>query len=51
VHYSEANTSPLPRWAYSIHVVDGKEGVVYPRDNWLQREETEPDFGIIPAGA
>ena len=49
VHYSEGNTSPLPRWAYSIHVVDGKEGVVYPKDNWLQREEAEGDFGVIPA--
>lgn len=41
VHYSSENTSPDPRHAYSIHVVDGKEGVIYPIDNWLQRP---PEF-------
>ena len=30
------------RHAYSIHVVDGKEGVHYPKDNWLQRPEEHP---------
>lgn len=37
VHYSAENFSEKPRHAYSIHVVDGREGVVYPADNWLQR--------------
>lgn len=37
VHFSRENSSPAPRHAYSIHVVDGREGVVYPEDNWLQR--------------
>ena len=36
VHYSEGNFSPTARHAYSIHVVDGREGVTYPPDNWLQ---------------
>ena len=38
VHFSEDNTSPNTRHAYSIHVIDGKEGVKYPADNWLQRD-------------
>ena len=37
VHFSLANTSPKARHAYSIHVVDGRDGVAYPHDNWLQR--------------
>lgn len=36
VHYSEANTSAAARHAYSIHVVEGGKGTVYPADNWLQ---------------
>lgn len=39
VHFSHENVSPSTRHAYSIHVVDGKEGVDYPKDNWLQRDE------------
>lgn len=35
VHYSEDNISADARHAYSIHVIDGKEGVAYPADNWL----------------
>jgi len=42
VHYSGENSSPSARHAYSIHVVDNKEGVVYPEDNWLQRPESHP---------
>ncbi len=41
-HYSKENLSENPRHAYSIHVVDGKEGVVYPSDNWLQRPPEHP---------
>ena len=48
VHYSENNSSSAARHAYSIHVVDGKDGVVYPRDNWLQRPAGEP-FRVIAA--
>ena len=48
VHYSEGNTSPNARHAYSIHVVDGKEGVSYPKDNWLQRPHDQP-FRVIPS--
>jgi phytanoyl-CoA hydroxylase len=44
VHFSEANTSPASRHAYSIHVVEGGKGVVYPADNWLQRDD-----GAFPA--
>lgn len=42
VHYSEANTSEKSRHAYSIHVVEGKEGCRYPGDNWLQRPADAP---------
>jgi phytanoyl-CoA hydroxylase len=42
VHFSNGNNSEVPRHAYSIHVVDGKEGVVYPADNWLQRPVDQP---------
>ena len=47
VHYSAPNNSMLPRHAYSIHVVDGKEGVIYPRDNWLQKSDGSA-FSDIP---
>jgi phytanoyl-CoA hydroxylase len=33
VHYSEDNRSEDTRHAYSIHVIDGKPGVIYPKDN------------------
>ena len=42
VHFSHENNSELPRHAYSIHVVEGKEGVTYPADNWLQRPPEHP---------
>mmetsp|Transcript_27150 Transcript_27150/g.20316 ORF Transcript_27150/g.20316 Transcript_27150/m.20316 type:complete len:292 (+) Transcript_27150:59-934(+) len=42
VHYSAENTSDFPRHAYSIHIVDGRDGVSYPSDNWLQRPENFP---------
>eukprot|EP00903_Cladosiphon_okamuranus_P017434 g16058.t1 len=47
VHYSEANTSEKSRHAYSIHVVEGKEGFRYPKDNWLQRPADAP-FKELP---
>lgn len=42
VHYSKENPSPLSRHAYSIHVVEGGKGIVYPADNWLQRKGGAP---------
>jgi phytanoyl-CoA hydroxylase len=42
VHWSDANASDRSRFAYSIHVVEGAEGVAYPADNWLQREGGAP---------
>ena len=39
VHYSEANKSSRSRHAYSVHVVEGGKGVLYPEDNWLQRSD------------
>lgn len=39
VHFSHANTSAISRHAYSIHAVEGGKGVVYPRENWLQRDD------------
>jgi phytanoyl-CoA hydroxylase len=37
VHGSEANTSELPRNAYTFHLMSGESE--YPADNWLQRKE------------
>jgi phytanoyl-CoA hydroxylase len=34
VHFSHANESDVSRHAYSIHVIEGGKGVVYPEDNW-----------------
>eukprot|EP01038_Epipyxis_sp_PR26KG_P014446 gene14446-19385_t len=42
VHLSKENLSPNARHAYSIHVIDGKDGVTYPQDNWLQRPNGIP---------
>jgi phytanoyl-CoA hydroxylase len=42
VHLSKENLSEQSRHAYSIHVIEGSEGVVYPADNWLQRPEGYP---------
>lgn len=42
VHYSHANKSERSRHAYTLHVVEGGKGVVYPEDNWLQRPESDP---------
>lgn len=42
VHFSHANTSDKSRHAYSIHVIEGGKGVVYPADNWLQRSDGGP---------
>lgn len=39
VHWSAVNTSDAPRHAYTIHVIDGAEDVVYPADNWLQKSD------------
>lgn len=46
VHHSYENNSDLPRHAYTIHIIDGKEGIVYPADNWLQRPPEFP-FRIL----
>jgi phytanoyl-CoA hydroxylase len=47
VHYSAENKSNTARHAYSVHIVDGKVGVVYPVDNWLQRPPEHP-FQVVP---
>lgn len=47
VHYSAPNKSDKSRHAYSIHVVEGSEGHVYPEDNWLQRPSDTP-FQQLP---
>lgn len=41
VHYSNANSSPNSRHAYSIHVVES-HNVDYPADNWLQTTGNVP---------
>jgi len=48
VHYSDANKSSKARHAYSIHIVDGAPGFVYPTDNWLQRPPSTP-FNVVPS--
>jgi len=40
VHYSKQNTSDISRHAYSLHFIEG-DGAEYPRDNWLQRPNSE----------
>lgn len=47
VHYSACNTSPHARHANSIHAIDGREGVIYPASNWLQKSDGSP-FDPIP---
>jgi len=47
VHYSLENASAASRHAYSVHVVEGGEGTVYPKDNWLQRAPELP-FQTLP---
>lgn len=47
VHYSADNLSDKPRHAYAIHIVEGKEGVVYPKNNWLQRPPEHPFNEIV----
>ncbi len=47
VHYSAENRSAASRHAYSVHVVEGGEGTVYPADNWLQRPAQDP-FKELP---
>lgn len=47
VHYSAENRSGASRHAYSVHVVEGAAGTVYPKDNWLQRPAGDP-FRELP---
>lgn len=47
VHYSAENKSEHCRHAYSVHIVEGGNGVRYPADNWLQRPAEHP-FRVIP---
>lgn len=42
VHFSNANTSEISRYAYSIHVVEGSAGTVWSPENWLQRATPFP---------
>ena len=45
LHKSEENTSGKSRHAFSVHFVEGSEGVEYLKENWLQRRE---DFPFVP---
>ena len=47
VHFSHANTSEEQRHAYTIHIIDGSEKVIYPHDNWLQRPIEHPFRKIL----
>jgi phytanoyl-CoA hydroxylase len=39
--------SDKSRHAFSVHVIDGRPGCVYPADNWLQRPPENP-FRELP---
>jgi len=39
VHLSHDNLSGSSRHAFTLHVIEGKEGVHYPKENWLQRSD------------
>lgn len=43
VHYSDANTSSMPRHAYTLHVVES-DGAVYPESNWLLKNGSADNF-------
>ncbi|KKK14991.1 hypothetical protein P175DRAFT_0498326 [Aspergillus ochraceoroseus IBT 24754] len=36
LHKSDKNTSPRSRFAYTFHVIEGADGWVYDKRNWLQ---------------
>lgn len=38
VHFSYKNESEKRRHAYTLHLVEGKSGFTWEKDNWLQRE-------------
>lgn len=43
VHYSENNTSPYQRHAYTLHVVESRNHQ-WEKDNWLQRKDIPYNF-------
>jgi phytanoyl-CoA hydroxylase len=48
-HRSDANSSPVSRHAYTLHVIEGT--AEYPADNWLQRPDFPlRGFGTTPSG-
>lgn len=47
IHYSAENRSDKSRHAYSVHVIEGGRGCVYPSDNWLRRPAGMP-FNVLP---
>ena len=49
LHMSYENRSPRSRHAYSMHVIEGKEGVLWRPDNWLQR--SVPPEPLLPSSA
>lgn len=42
LHFSHKNTSGLQRHAYTLHILEGKEGFKYDHDNWIQRPHDMP---------
>ena len=34
IHFSKDNTSPHPRRAYALHIVEGAAGFHWQKDNW-----------------
>ena len=45
LHYSSANISEMQRHAYTLHMLEGKEGVKFSKDNWIQRVRPEDCMG------
>lgn len=47
LHFSHKNTSDLQRHAYTLHILEGKEGYKYDHDNWIQRPEDMPWTKVV----
>ena len=48
VHYSAENTSKISRHSFSMHVVEGTEGINWPANNWAIRHKGSPAGPWLP---
>eukprot|EP00350_Pseudokeronopsis_sp_OXSARD2_P011374 CAMPEP_0170567440 /NCGR_PEP_ID=MMETSP0211-20121228/80479_1 /TAXON_ID=311385 /ORGANISM="Pseudokeronopsis sp., Strain OXSARD2" /LENGTH=128 /DNA_ID=CAMNT_0010888893 /DNA_START=511 /DNA_END=894 /DNA_ORIENTATION=+ len=44
-HFSDYNKSDESRHAYTLHIVENKEGIKYKEENWLQRVDPKECMG------